>query len=104
MIMDPSGSGINVVAQERMKDVLAGEQGTWHAGSHTYQRILKGSGDEYPLNPLADFTNGDLDAFYGSGTEALLTVTQTIWCGTKIVAMMELPRLVIMISRNYLNI
>ena len=72
MIMDPSGSGINVVAQERMKDVLAGEQGTWHAGSHTYQRILKGSGDEYPLNPLADFIYGDLDAYYGSGTEALL--------------------------------
>ena len=72
MVMDPSGPGINVVAQERMKDVLAGEQGTWHAGSHTYQRILKGSGDEYPLNPLADFINGDLDAYYGSGTEALL--------------------------------
>ena len=73
MVMDPSGADINVEAQERMKDVLAGEQGTWHAGSRTFQRILKGSGDEYPLNPLADFTSGEQDAFYGSGTEALTT-------------------------------
>jgi len=81
MLMDPAAEGINIEAQERMKDVLSGEQGTWHAGHHTYQRILKGSFDEYPLNPGQDFNNGDLDAFYGSGTEALLNgaANDMIW-------------------------
>ncbi len=68
MLMDPSAQGIDSEAQKIMKDVLAGKEVTLHAGSHTYQRILKGSGEEYLLNPLNDFNNGDLDAFYGSGT------------------------------------
>ncbi|MFL2801220.1 MAG: hypothetical protein ACJ0DD_00435 [Paracoccaceae bacterium] len=38
----------------------------------TSQRILKGTGDDYPLNPLQDFNEGELDAQYGIGTEALL--------------------------------
>ena len=72
MLMDPDGSNINVTAQENMKKILAGEDGTWHAGLGVSQRILKGAGSEYPLNPLADSTDGQLNAQYGSGTEALL--------------------------------
>ena len=52
MLMDPTGSNIDVVAQENMKEILAGEDGTWHEGLGTSQRILKGTGSEYPLNPL----------------------------------------------------
>jgi len=72
MLMDPDGSNINVTAQENMKKILAGEDGTWHAGTGVSQRILKGTGSEYPLNPLADHSDGQLNAQYGSGTEALL--------------------------------
>ncbi|XOY55983.1 MAG: hypothetical protein ACMUJK_14845 [Rhodobacterales bacterium] len=72
MLMDPTGSNIDVSAQEDMKKILAGEDGTWHEGFGTSQRILKGAGSEYPLNPLQDFIEGQLDAQYGVGTEALL--------------------------------
>ena len=44
LMMDSTASGINVAAQERMKDTLAGEEGTWHAGEYAFQRVLKGSG------------------------------------------------------------
>jgi len=30
MLMDPTGSNIDVSAQENMKKILAGEDGTWH--------------------------------------------------------------------------
>jgi hypothetical protein len=30
MLMDPTGSNIDVSAQENMKEILAGEDGTWH--------------------------------------------------------------------------
>jgi hypothetical protein len=72
MLMDPTGSNIDVSAQESMKKILAGEDGTWHEGFGTSQRILKGTGSEYPLNPLQDLNEGQLDAQYGAGTEALL--------------------------------
>ena len=72
MLMDPTGSNIDVAAQENMKKILAGEDGTWHEGLGTSQRILKGTGSEYPLNPLQDLNEGQLDAQYGAGTEALL--------------------------------
>ena len=72
MLMDPTGSNIDVSAQENMKKILAGEDGTWHEGFGTSQRILKGTGSEYPLNPLQDLNEGQLDAQYGAGTEALL--------------------------------
>ena len=72
MLMDPTGSNIDVAAQENMKKILSGEDGTWHEGFGTSQRILKGAGSEYPLNPLQDFNEGQLDAQYGAGTEALL--------------------------------
>jgi hypothetical protein len=55
MLMDPTGSNIDVAAQENMKKILSGEDGTWHEGFGTSQRILKGAGSEYPLNPLQDF-------------------------------------------------
>ena len=81
MLMDPSASGIDVTAQDNMKEVLAGEEGTWHAGFGTAQRILKGAGSEYPLNPLQDLNNGQLNAQYGEGTEALLNniMQDMIW-------------------------
>ena len=62
MLMDPTGSNIDVSAQENMKEILAGEDGTWHEGFGTSQRILKGTGSEYPLNPLQDLNEGQLDA------------------------------------------
>lgn len=81
MLMDPTASNIDVYAQENMKKILAGEEGTWHEGSGTSQRILKGASSEYPLNPLQDFNYGELDAQYGSGTEALLNnvMQDMIW-------------------------
>lgn len=72
MLMDPTGSNIDVSAQENMKEILSGADGTWHEGYGTSQRILKGAGSEYPLNPLQDLNEGQLDAQYGAGTEALL--------------------------------
>jgi hypothetical protein len=72
MLMDPTGSNIDVSAQESMKEILSGAEGTWHEGLGTSQRILKGAGSEYPLNPLQDLNEGQLDAQYGAGTEALL--------------------------------
>ena len=70
MLMDPTGSNIDVSAQEKMKEILSGLEGTWHEGYGTSQRILKGAGSEYPLNPLQDLNEGQLDAVYGTGTEA----------------------------------
>ena len=72
MLMDPTAPGINSAAQEQMKAVLAGEEGTWHAGAPTFQRILKGAFDEYPLNPSNQYDTG-IDFYYGAGTD-LLTV------------------------------
>jgi len=48
MLMDPTGSNIDVSAQESMKKILSGVEGTWHEGYGTSQRILKGTGSEYP--------------------------------------------------------
>ena len=72
MLMDPTAPGINSAAQEQMKAVLAGEEGTWHAGAPTFQRILKGAFDEYPLTPSNQYDTG-IDFYYGAGTD-LLTV------------------------------
>ena len=72
MLMDSSAAGIDASAQQQMINILAGAEGTWHEGIGTSQRILKGAADEYPLNPLEDRIEGELDAQYGVGTEALL--------------------------------
>jgi uncharacterized protein (DUF779 family) len=82
LVMDPLAAGIAVLDQERMKEVLAGDEGTWHEREGgTVQRILKGRGDEYPLNPLKDSNEGDLDGEYGSGTEDLLVgaINDMVW-------------------------
>ena len=79
--MDSSAAGIDASAQQQMINVLAGVDGTWHEGIGTSQRILKGAADEYPLNPLADRAEGELNAQYGVGTEALLNsiMQDMIW-------------------------
>ena len=81
MLMDSSAAGIDASAQQQMINVLAGVDGTWHEGIGTSQRILKGAADEYPLNPLADRAEGELNAQYGVGTEALLNsiMQDMIW-------------------------
>ena len=81
MLMDSSAAGIDASAQQQMINILAGAEGTWHEGIGTSQRILKGAADEYPLNPLEDRIEGELDAQYGVGTEALLTsiMQDMIW-------------------------
>ena len=53
-----------------MINILAGAEGTWHEGIGRSQRILKGAADEYPLNPLEDRAEGELDAQTGSGVNA----------------------------------
>ena len=81
MLMDPNAAGIDASAQQQMINILAGAEGTWHEGIGTSQRILKGAADEYPLNPLEDRTEGELDAQYGVGTEELLNsiMQDMIW-------------------------
>ena len=81
MLMDSSAAGIDASAQQQMINILAGAEGTWHEGIGTSQRILKGAADEYPLNPLEDRIEGELDAQYGVGTEALLNsiMQDMIW-------------------------
>ena len=81
MLMDSNAAGIDANAQQQMINILAGAEGTWHEGIGTSQRILKGAADEYPLNPLEDRTEGELDAQYGVGTEALLNsiMQDMIW-------------------------
>ena len=81
MLMDSNTIGIDASAQEQMINTLAGGDGTWHEGIGTSQRILKGAADEYPLNPLEDRIQGELDAQYGMGTEALLNsiMQDMIW-------------------------
>ena len=81
MLMDSSAAGIDASAQQQMINILAGADGTWHEGIGTSQRILKGAADEYPLNPLEDRIDGELDAEYGVGTEALLNsiMQDMIW-------------------------
>ena len=81
MLMDSDAAGIDASAQQQMINILAGAEGTWHEGIGTSQRILKGAADEYPLNPLEDRIEGELDAQYGVGTEALLTsiMQDMIW-------------------------
>jgi len=39
MLMDPTDSNIDVFAQETMKKILSGVEGTWHEGYGTSQRI-----------------------------------------------------------------
>ena len=70
MLMDPTGSNIDVSAQEKMKEILSGVEGTWHEGYGTSQRILKGAFSEYPLDISNDSNQGLIDAVYGAGTEA----------------------------------
>ena len=70
MLMDPTGSNIDVSAQEKMKEILSGVEGTWHEGYGTSQRILKGAFSEYPLDISNDSNQGLIDAVYGTGTEA----------------------------------
>ena len=81
MLMDSDAAGIDASAQQQMINILAGAEGTWHEGIGTSQRILKGAADEYPLNPLEDRIEGELDAQYGVGTEALLNsiMQDMIW-------------------------
>ena len=81
MLMDSNKAGIDASAQQQMINILAGADGTWHEGIGTSQRILKGAADEYPLNPLEDRIEGELDAQYGVGTEALLNsiMQDMIW-------------------------
>ena len=81
MLMNSNTAGIDATAQQQMINILAGGDGTWHEGIGTSQRILKGAADEYPLNPLEDRIDGELDAQYGVGTEALLNsiMQDMIW-------------------------
>ena len=81
MLMNSNTAGIDATAQQQMINILAGGDGTWHEGVGTSQRILKGAADEYPLNPLEDRIDGELDAQYGVGTEALLNsiMQDMIW-------------------------
>ena len=81
MLMDSNAAGIDASAQQQMINILAGAESTWHEGIGTSQRILKGAADEYPLNPLEDRTEGELNAQYGVGTEALLNsiMQDMIW-------------------------
>jgi hypothetical protein len=81
MLMDSNTAGIDASAQQQMINVLAGVDATWHEGIGTAQRILKGAADEYPLNPLEDRIEGELDAQYGLGTEELLNsiMQDMIW-------------------------
>ena len=81
MLMNSNTVGIDATAQQQMINILAGGDGTWHEGVGTSQRILKGAAHEYPLNPLEDRIDGELDAQYGVGTEALLNsiMQDMIW-------------------------
>ena len=81
MLMNSNTAGIDATAQQQMINILAGGDGTWHEGIGTSQRILNGAADEYPLNPLEDRIDGELDAQYGVGTEALLNsiMQDMIW-------------------------
>ena len=81
MLMDSDAAAIDASAQQQMINILAGAEGTWHEDMGTSQRILKGAADEYPLNPLEDRAEGELDAQYGVGTEALLNsiMQDMIW-------------------------
>ena len=69
LLLDKNGSGIDQLAQERAVNILAGADGTFHAGKPTVQRISYGSGDSYSPNPLSDEGNylwGGLSAFLDS--------------------------------------
>jgi len=57
LLLDKNGSGIDQLAQERAVNILAGADGTFHAGKPTVQRISYGSGDSYSPNPLSDEGN-----------------------------------------------
>ena len=81
MLMDPAAEGINIEATG--KNERRSFWGTRYLArrSSYLSAHFKGQFDEYPLNPGQDFNNGDLDAFYGSGTEALLNgaANDMIW-------------------------
>ena len=87
-----------------MKEILSGADGTWHEGFGTSQRILKGAGSEYPLNPLQDLNEGQLDAQYGAGTEALLNdiMQDMVWYQNS--SHGEVYPLATMIFTNFLSI
>ncbi|MDE2644199.1 MAG: hypothetical protein OSB55_15805 [Verrucomicrobiota bacterium] len=53
LLLNPKGTGINLIAQERMIKTLLGETG-WHAGLPTGQRIGYGGGGTYSPSPLTD--------------------------------------------------
>lgn len=54
LMLNPEADGINNTAQENLIRTLKGDAGTWHAGSPTVQRIMKGGGTDYSPNPLED--------------------------------------------------
>lgn len=41
MLMDPTGSNIDVSAQESMKEILSGAEGTWHEGTRNVPTNFK---------------------------------------------------------------
>ena len=54
LMIDPDAAGVDVTSQTNMIATLAGDEGTWHAGLGTGQRIGYGGGDDYNPNPLTD--------------------------------------------------
>ena len=52
LLLDPDAIGINQDAQANLIKILSGEDGTWHQGIPTAQRIANGGGHEYSPNPL----------------------------------------------------
>jgi hypothetical protein len=53
-MIDPDAAGVDATSQANMIATLAGDEGTWHAGLGTGQRIGYGGGDDYNPNPLTD--------------------------------------------------
>ena len=54
LMITGSGADIDDVAQANMIGTLKGETGTWHSGSAAVQRVLRGAGTDYSVNPLND--------------------------------------------------
>ena len=54
LMIDPDAAGVDATSQANMIATLAGDEGTWHAGLGTGQRIGYGGGDDYNPNPLTD--------------------------------------------------
>ena len=68
LMLNPDAEGINKVAQENVVRTLKGEDGTWHEGMPTLQRVMKGGGDDYSPNPLKDWGayGGDIDTLFNT--------------------------------------